>query len=594
MPGIKVMSARLYLTVMLTILFASPHSLTLAQQSSDEIAPEYFSGITKKQLAKSKSWMVSTANPHASRAGQEILEAGGNAVDAMVTIQLVLGLVEPQSSGLGGGAFLVFWDTKNSQLTTFDGRETAPGIVDENLFLGQDGKAMKFFDAVVGGRSVGTPGTLKLLEDVHKKYGELRWPRLFEPAIKLAKTGFKISPRLNELITRSAQSLYRFDATRDYFLSEEGVPLFAGTLVTNQAYANLLQIIADKGSSAFYHGQIAQDIVDTINHASSNPGYLSMGDMAEYKIIEREPVCVTYRGYDICGMGPPSSGALTIGQILKLIEPHDLAALGPSNPQSWRIIGDASRLAFADRGRYMADSDFVKMPKGLLNSQYLAERAKLIKKDANAISKNSAKPGNPPSDHAALFGDDASMELPSTSHFSIVDSQGNVLSMTTTIENGFGSRLMVHGFLLNNELTDFSFLPRRNGFEVANKVEPKKRPRSSMSPTIILKDGRPVAAIGSPGGSRIIGYVAQAVIAYIDWGFDMQQAIEMPHLVNRFGVYDLEQDTAAQKLEPALNKLGYKTKLRALNSGLHGIAIFPGELQGGADPRREGLVVGGN
>ncbi len=575
------------------LLAISPSIPALAQQSSDAASPEFFSAIDQKELVKSKNWMVSTANPHASRAGEEIIKAGGNAIDALVAIQLVLGLVEPQSSGLGGGAFLVYWDAPNKLLTTFDGRETAPSIVDERLFLNEDGKRMEFFDAVIGGRSVGTPGTVKLLEEVHKKYGSLPWERLFQPAIKLALSGFKISPRLNAQITRSAEFLFRFDATRNYFLSEEGVPLFVGTLIKNKPYAQTLTAIAKGGAKAFYSGEIAEDIVSTVNNAPGNPGYLSLGDLKNYKIVERTPVCVTYRGLDVCGMGPPSSGALTIGQILKMIEPHDLKKMGAASPQAWRIIGDASRLAFADRGRYMADSDFVTMPKGLLNNEYLAERAKLIKPDVNSLPKSEIKPGDPPRDHASTFADDASLELPSTSHISIVDKAGNVVSMTTTIENGFGSRLMVRGFLLNNELTDFSFIPERGGYKVANRVEGGKRPRSSMSPTIIMKNGEPLAALGSPGGSRIINYVVKTIIAYVDWGMNIQQAISLPHLANRFGAFDLEKNTGAATLAPALQAMGYKTKIRNLNSGLHAITINPDGLNGGADPRREGLVIGG-
>jgi gamma-glutamyltranspeptidase/glutathione hydrolase len=568
--------------------------IVMAQQAADAIAPEIFTGITKNKLVKSKSWMVSTANPHASRAGRDIIEAGGNAIDAMVALQLVLGLVEPQSSGLGGGAFLVYWDANSANLTSFDGRETAPKSVDQNLFLQPDGKRMKFFDAVVGGRSVGTPGTVKLLESAHKKYGKLPWKKLFEPAIQLANKGFVVSPRLNALITRSAESLYRFEPTRNYFLSEEGVPLYAGTIIKNKAYADTLSAIAEHGSTAFYTGAIARDIVDTVHNAPGNPGFLSLEDLASYKVKERTPVCANYRGFDVCGMGPPSSGALTVGQILKLVEPHDLSKLGPASAQSWRIISDASRLAFADRGRYMADSDFINMPKGLLNEDYMATRQKLIGNEANALSKEMVKPGTPPQKHTLNFADDASLELPSTSHFSIVDREGNVVSMTTTIENGFGSRLMVRGFLLNNELTDFSFLPSRDGVPIANRVEGGKRPRSSMSPTIIMKNGKPVIAIGSPGGSRIIGYVAKTIIALTDWNMNIQQAIEFPHLVNRFGTLDIEKGTDAEKLEPQLQALGYKTNIRSLNSGLHGIVIKPDQLQGGADPRREGVVLGGD
>ncbi|MCP4183519.1 MAG: gamma-glutamyltransferase family protein, partial [Hyphomicrobiales bacterium] len=483
------------------------------------------------------------------------------------------------------------FDTSGKVTTDF-----AVGYSDlaDGVVLQPDGKRMNFFDAVVGGRSVGTPGTVKLLETAHKKHGKLPWKKLFEPAIQLANKGFVVSPRLNALITRSAESLYRFETTRNYFLSEEGVPLYPGTIIKNKAYAETLSAIAEHGSKAFYTGAIARDIVDTVRNAPDNPGLLSLEDLAAYEIKERPPVCANYRGFDVCGMGPPSSGALTVGQILKLVEPHDLSKLGPANAQSWRIISDASRLAFADRGRYMADSDFVSMPMGLLNEEYMATRQKLIKSDANALNKEMVKPGTPPQKHALNYADDASLELPSTSHFSIADEEGNVVSMTTTIENGFGSRLMVRGFLLNNELTDFSFLPSRNGIMIANRVEGGKRPRSSMSPTIIMKNGKPVTAIGSPGGSRIIGYVAKTIIALTDWNMNIQQAIELPHLVNRFGTLDIEKGTNAEKLEPQLQALGYKTKIRDLNSGLHGIVIKANILHGGADPRREGVVLGGD
>ncbi len=583
---------KLFTILILSLLIDIPPAL--AQQTSDTTAPESHNAITSKPLVKAKSWMISTANEYATRAGRDIITKGGNAVDAMVAIQLVLGLVEPQSSGLGGGAFLVYWDAENSRLTTFDGRETAPAIVDEKLFIGEDGKPMQFFDAVIGGRSVGTPGTVRLLETVHARYGTLPWKDLFEPAINLAGSGFIVSPRLNALITRSARSLFTQMATRKYFFSEEGVPIFVGTKIINQPYADTLKIIATHGADAFYSGEIARDIVNTVNNAPGNPGFLSLADLADYKVIERTPVCAKYRDYNVCGMGPPSSGALSIGQILRLVEPHSLQALGPSSPQARRIIADATRLAFADRGRYMADSDFIAMPKGLLNDKYMAERAKLIAPTGQALTKKQIKPGNPPFDHAGNFADDQSLELPSTSHFSIVDKQGNVISMTTTIENGFGSRLMVRGFLLNNELTDFSFVPERGGYKVANRVEGGKRPRSSMSPTIILKEGKPVIAIGSPGGSRIIPYVANSIIALIDWRMNIQQAIEMPHMVNRFGTYDLEKDSSAQDMQSKLESLGYKTRIRNLNSGLHGIVIGENELHGGADPRREGLAMGGD
>lgn len=565
--------------------------LALAQDVADSIAPEFSSGITQKQLVKAKKQMVVAANPHASKAGFDILRKGGNAIDAMVAVQTVLGLVEPQSSGLGGGAFLVYFDAEKQKLTTYDGRETAPKAATADMFLDAKGEPVYFFDAVIGGLSVGTPGTVKLLHETHKKHGKLTWAEVIIPAIKLAEEGFKVSPRLHALITRSAESLYRYKTTRDYFLSEEGVPLFVGTIIKNKEYANTLRAISKDGADAFYKGELAKRIVESVQNAEGNPGRLSLEDLENYKIIEREPVCLNYRSYDVCGMGPPSSGALTVGQILGLVEAYDLKSYGAGSPESWRIIGDATRLAFADRSLYMADSDFVKVPKGLLNQTYLWERTQTLIDD-NALTDDEVFPGKPPFDHTMLLAPDNSIELPSTSHFSIVDASGNVVSMTTTIENGFGSRLMVGGFLLNNELTDFSFVPEVDGKPVANAIEPGKRPRSSMAPTIVMKDGKPILAIGSPGGSRIIPYVAKTLIAWVDWDMDIQQAIELPHLLNRFGTYDLEKGTAAEKFAPALEALGFKTEIRDLNSGLHGIEITPHGLEGGADIRREGVALG--
>lgn len=562
-----------------------------AQNVADSVTPEFASGVSQKELVKAKSHMVVAANPYASNAGNDILKSGGNAIDAMVTVQLVLGLVEPQSSGLGGGAFLVYYDAEQEKLTTFDGRETAPKAATPDMFLDESGNPKYFFDAVIGGLSVGTPGTVKLLHETHKKHGKLAWAEVIVPAIKLAEEGFEVSPRLNALISRSAESLFRFPTTREYFLSEEGVPLFVGTIIRNQPYANTLKAIAAKGADAFYSGELAQEIVKTVQSAEGNPGRLSLEDLASYEIIEREPVCYRYRDHDVCGMGPPSSGALTVGQILGLVEAYDLKSYGSDNPESWRLIGDATRLAFADRGLYMADSDFVKMPKGLLNRSYLWDRSQDLIRE-RALEAEEVIPGNPPFDHALNLAPDTSLELPSTSHFSIVDAQGNVVSMTTTIENGFGSRLMVGGFLLNNELTDFSFVPEMDGKRIANAIEPGKRPRSSMAPTIVMKEGKPVLAIGSPGGSRIIPYVAKTLIAWLDWDKNIQQAIEMPHLLNRFGTYDLEAGTAAEKFATPLENMGFKVEIRDLNSGLHGIEITNDGLEGGADTRREGIAVG--
>ncbi|MFT7439457.1 gamma-glutamyltransferase [Sulfitobacter sp.] len=575
----------------------------LAQQAADSVAPEAAGGgafeaissdVTASFVAKdagkpvmAENWMVAAANPHAVKAGADVLAAGGTAADALVAVQTVLGLVEPQSSGLGGGAFLVWYDAASGELTTLDGRETAPLAATPQLFQDDTGAPLKFFDAVVGGRSVGTPGTPALLEAAHERWGTQQWADLLAPATALAEKGFTVSPRLAGLVASDAERLASSATAAAYFLPG-GQPITAGMTLKNPEYARTLAILADQGADAFYTGDIAADIVATVQGAAGNPGVLSPVDLSIYQVRERAAVCAVYRAHDVCGMGPPSSGALAVGQILGLLEGYDLSA-GPKDPNVLRLIGDASRLAFADRGRYVADSDYVPVPvQGMLDRSYLAERAKLLAGD-DALPE--VAPGTPAFDHALNWADDMAIELPSTSHISIVDGMGNVASMTTTIENGFGSRLMVRGFLLNNELTDFSFRSHADGVPIANRVEPGKRPRSSMAPTIVMKDGAPVLAVGSPGGSRIIGYVAGAIIAHIDWGMDVQQAASLPHAVNRFGTYDLEEGTDMAVSVDALEKLGYKTATRALTSGLHMIAIGDG-LSGGADPRREGIALG--
>ena len=562
-----------------------------AQEAADAVQPETTISLNSKAAGtpvEAQDWMIVAANPLASQAGAKVLRRGGTAADAMIAVQTVLGLVEPQSSGLGGGAFLVWYDAESGALTTLDGRETAPADATPRLFQDENGEPLKFWDAVVGGRSVGVPGTPALMERAHQKWGNQKWDTLFEDGIALAAGGFKVSERLAGMIARDSDRLVRFGGSSAYFYPA-GVPLKEGKTLRNPDYAETLRDLAKNRTMNFYNGDIAREIVRTVRNTSGNPGVLSMADMRGYEVKERASVCAAYRAHEVCGMGPPSSGALTVGQILGMLDGYDLAALGAENPQSWRLIGDASRLAFADRGRYMADSDFVPVPvKGLVDPEYLAQRAEALD-GGPALETVSA--GMPAFDHAMLWADDESIELPSTSHISIVDSYGNVLSMTTTIENAFGSRLMVRGFLLNNELTDFSFRTHKEGVPIANAVAPGKRPRSSMAPTIVLKDGRPVLVVGSPGGSRIIGYVAKTIVAHLDWGMDVQQAVSLGHAVNRFGTYDLEAGSAMEAMAPELEALGYKVKIRDLNSGIHAISIGD-SLLGGADPRREGVALG--
>jgi gamma-glutamyltranspeptidase/glutathione hydrolase len=568
-----------------------------AVQQSDKIKPEIFNINTDKFLKLknegkpiiARKWMVVTANQQASKVAAKILSKGGTAVDAMISAQLVLGLAEPESSGLGGGAFLVYFNNSTNKITTLDGRETAPLNVDEKMFQDSNGKAIKFFDAVIGGKSVGTPGTPALLEIAHKKWGKIKWSILFEDAIELADKGFVVSKKLSSSIQKNQKSLSKFKKTKNYFLPNNK-PLKAGIILKNKNYAETLKELAKNGSKPFYQGSIGNEIIDTVQNAKINPGVLDQKDLLNYSIIEREPSCIIYRKYKVCGMGPPSSGAITVNQILGMIENFNVSKLGPYNPETWKIIGDASRLAFADRSIYIADDDFINVPsRKLTNKTYLQNRAKKL----NSLKKiENIKPGNFEDKLSQNFTDDISIEFPSTSHISIVDMYGNALSMTTTIENGFGSRLMTKGgFLLNNELTDFSFKTYKNNKRIANSIEPGKRPRSSMAPTIILKDNKPIYVLGSPGGSNIIGYVVNAIISLIDWKQDAQRAASTAHAINKFGTYYLEKNTHLSKLETSLKKMNYEVKLKKFSSGLNIIHIDK-NLYGGSDHRREGIAIG--
>lgn len=553
--------------------------------------PEAGSGRAQRAVVAAETFMVAAAHPLATRAGYDVLRKGGSAIDAAVAVQLVLNVVEPQSSGIGGGAFMLYWDAETGRLSAIDGRETAPASVGPNYFLKPDGEPKKFWQAVQGGGSVGVPGTLRLLELTHRMHGRIPWSELFGPAVELAERGFEVSPRLAASIARAgSRGLAAFPDANAYFFNSDGTPKPAGATLTNQAFAETLRTIAKQGADAFYTGPIARDIVAAVRATPDNPGLMTVDDLASYRAKIREPVCVPYRLSEVCGMSPPSSGALTVGQILGILEHFDLRGIGPG-AQAAHLFAEASKLAYADRAMFMADSDFVRMPmEGLLDPGYLTVRAQRIRRSA-AMEK--AEAGNPPWRDAALRAPDSHRERPGTSHFVIRDAAGNAVSMTTTIETGFGSRVMVRGFLLNNELTDFSFRPEKDGRPVANRIEGGKRPRSSMAPTIVLEYGEPVLLIGSPGGSRIITYVAQALIALLDWDMDPQEAVDLGHVVNRNGGTDLEQGTGAADLADALTALGHKVTLRDLNSGLHAIQILPGGgLLGGADPRREGLVMG--
>jgi gamma-glutamyltranspeptidase/glutathione hydrolase len=565
------------------LLLAAP----VAAQTSAQPEQTFDVGTANDVLARSA--MVVAANPLAAAVGRDMLEAGGSAADAAVAVQIMLNLVEPQSSGIGGGAFLLYWDASEETLTTIDGRETAPASAGPDYFLGPDGQPLGFWDALVGGRSAGVPGILRMLEMLHADHGRLPWAALFAPTIALAEEGFPISPRMADSIAGSTgDALDLFEPARSYFFRPDGTPKPAGELLRNPDLARTLRLIAAHGAAPFYEGSIAGDIVAAVR-TETNPGELTRADLAGYRAIERPPVCVAYRVYEVCGIGPPSSGGLTVGQILGMLSQFDLPALGDT-PEAWHLFAEAAKLAYADRGLYMADSDFVKMPtKGLLDPTYLATRAALIDPAATMIA---AVPGTPPWDEGALRAPDLQAELPGTTHFVVVDRYGDMASVTTSVEYAFGSRLMTGGFLLNNQLTDFSFAPESDGKPIANRVEGGKRPRSSMSPTIVFRDGTPVLLIGSAGGSRIINYVAESLIRILDWGMSPAEALAAGNVVSRGGAVELEEGTVAVDLAPGLEALGQEVTIANLNSGLQVILIADGVLIGAADPRREGVALG--
>jgi gamma-glutamyltranspeptidase/glutathione hydrolase len=546
-----------------------------------------------RAAATAASHMVVAANPLAADAGLEILRAGGSAVDAAVAVQLVLNLVEPQSSGIGGGAFALYWDAPAARLTSYDGRETAPAAARPDRFL-EDGHPLKLSEAIPGGASVGVPGTVRLLEAMHKAHGKLPWAQLFAPAIRLADQGFHVSPRLRLLLRWYGAQSFAPQA-RSYFFDRNGNARAEGALLKNPEFAATLRAIAQGGADAFYEGPIAQAIVEAVRQAPSRQGDLTLADLAGYRVKEREPVCFAYRLKRVCSMGPPSSGGLAVGQILKLVEGFDLGR-GPAdalNPRALHVIAEAERLAFADRDRYVGDPDFVQVPASLLDAAYLDARRRLIDPEA-AMAK--AGPGTPPQIGGLAPGVDDTVEQDGTTHFSIVDRDGNIVSMTGTIEAGFGSRLWAAGFLLNNELTDFSLRPADSaGRPLANAVGPAKRPRSSMAPTIVFDaDGKPWAALGAPGGSRIILYVVKALVALIDWKLDAQQAVSLMNFGSRGGSFEVEVGSRAALWNAlAMRPYGHRISADSLESGTHAIVVrTAGRLEGGADLRREGVARG--
>jgi gamma-glutamyltranspeptidase/glutathione hydrolase len=565
--------------------------------------PEGSSGYNEKPGWSAQRFMVAAANPLATDAGYQILKAGGSALDAAIAVQMVLTLVEPQSSGIGGGAFLLHWDGK--ALAAWDGREAAPAAADEKLFLMPDGKPMPFREAVVGGRAVGVPGVVRMLEAAHREHGQLPWAALFQPAITLAEQGFRLSPRLHTQL-KAEQALRNDAQARAYFYGADGDPLPVGAVVRNPALAEVLRGIAARGSDALLTGPVAADIVKRVRGHATNPGRLTEADLGRYTAKKRESICTLWRmTYRVCGFPPPSSGHIAVMQILGMLErsapvAQPLADKVPS-ADLLHAYTEAARLAYADRAQYLADPDFVQPPAGrwtsLLDDAYLKQRAALI----GARSMGSAKPGVP-AGGASAWAPQATQPESGTSHISIIDSQGRALAMTTTIEDVFGARLMSDGgtgkpggFLLNNELTDFSFAPTdAEGKPIANRVQPGKRPRSSMSPMLVFdaRDGRLLMSLGSPGGAAIIHFTAKTLLGTLAWGLDAQRAIDLPNFGSFNGPTVLERGRFPAATLDTLRARGHTVNEIDMTSGLQAIQRTSTGWFGGADPRREGVAMG--
>ena len=609
---------RRLISVALAALLAACASPSIQFNPAVPAPPESASGYTPKPGWATTRFAVAAANPLAASAGYQVLKAGGSAIDAAIAVQMVLALVEPQSSGIGGGTFLLHFNAHTVE--AFDGRETAPLAADEKLFIGADGKPMPFYEAVVGGRSVGTPGTVRVLEMAHRQYGKLPWAQLFTPAIQLADNGFRVSPRLASLL-KDDKYLKNDPVAAAYFYTADGTPQEAGSTLRNPALADVLRQIASKGSSGLLEGPVAEAIVTKVQRHPTNPGKLALSDLAGYQAKKRAPICSDYsaagKAYRLCGMPPPSSGAITVGQILGILNNTPAATLGlvtgiggvagtaaPTPSADWlHLYTEAARLAFADRAQYLGDPDFVQPPGGswmsLLAPAYLSERAKLIQ--PAGPSMKTARPGEPGAVKAAYAPMPVQPEF-GTSHISIIDGQGNAIAMTTTIEDAFGARLMTDGgtgkaggFLLNNELTDFSFAPTdAEGKPVANRLQPGKRPRSSMAPTLVFdkNSGQLLMTGGSVGGALIIHDTAKMLYGTLNWGLNAQQAIDLPNFGSFNGPSLLEEKRFAPATIEALRARGAEVREMKMTSGLQVIQKTPGGLFGGADPRREGVVMG--
>ena len=562
-------------------------SLCLAQ----EFAPEASTGRTQKTAVHAKRQMVVAAHPLASQAGIEMLRWGGSALDAAIATQLVLNVVEPQSSGIGGGAFLLHYDAAAKQLNSFDGRETAPAAAKPDRFavVGERAGFQAYLQAVGSGRSVGVPGLVRMMELAHARHGRLAWPRLFAPAIRIAEEGFAISPRLAQLLAQDPL-LKGNEAARTLYFQTDGTPKRAGTLLRNPELAAVFKRIAYEGPQVFYEGDIARDMVAAVA-AQRVPGDMTLADIAAYRAKERPALCAPYRGHKVCGVAPPSSGGASVGMLLGLLERFPMDKFKPLSPDAVHLFSEAGKLAYADRDYYLADPDFVPQPLAqLLDHGYLRTRSSTIRMNA---ANTRPRHGELKLPNLARHGEDQTLEMPATSHLSVVDTDGNAVAFTSSVESAFGSRILVRGFLLNNQLTDFSWLPDMDGLPAANRVEGGKRPRSSMAPTIVFDpQGKVRHVLGSPGGLQIINYVALTLVALLDWKLGEQEAIDLPRYGGRTRATDLERMEGMDELSKVLTARGHEVRMGGAGSGLHLISVTPRGLIGAADPRREGVALG--
>ncbi|WP_447751914.1 gamma-glutamyltransferase [Sphingopyxis fribergensis] len=539
--------------------------------------------LTLPSLALAQG-VTSSADSRATEAGREILHQGGNAADAAVAMVAVLTLVEPQSSGIGGGGFMVYHKADDGSISTIDGRETAPAAGKPERFLGADGKPRPYMEVIPGGLSVGVPGNMRLMEMAHKKWGKLEWKALFQPAIKLAEEGFEVSPALSNWLNQFQPMWKGFPAARAIYYID-GKPAPVGTRLKNPAYAAVLRDIAARGPEAFYSGANARAISDAVTKAPRNATPMTLKDLAGYQAKERPAVCTTYRIYKVCGMGPPSSGATTVFGILGMLEGWDMKTMGKDNPMSWHLLSEAMQLSYADRAAYLGDGDFVDVPvKGLLDKAYLAERRQLISPYGAA---GRYEPGTPPGAKPRA----ASPPVPEqgTTHFVVADQAGNVVSMTSTVESIFGSQLIANGYFLNNELTDFDLAPTKDGVPTANRVQAGKRPLSSMSPTIVYgPDGKVVLAVGSAGGKRIIMHVTKVLVGVLDWGLSAKEAMELPNLYFSQAGVIIEDNDAGKAIAAKMKPFGYSITPTDLGSKLNAIERVGEGWRGAADPRGPG------